>query len=85
MKESYSADEVKEIINIIVDEADDSIEDAYKEGYKQSQVELQPEVEYWKTKAEATRSSFQNSVYSGALGFGLGVIVTSVTLILLKN
>lgn len=54
---TYNGDEVNEIINIILEEADNTIDSAYKEGYKQATVELQPEIIYWKTLYETTQNN----------------------------
>lgn len=58
-----------------MDEADNSIEAAYKEGYKQATVELQPEIEYWKTKYEDTQIlKVSDYITSISIGFAAGFI-----------
>lgn len=68
--------EVQAIIDIIFEEADKSIEDAYKEGYKQATVELQPDVEYWKTMYESRRNNtFTDNLKFALIGFGSGIVL----------
>ena len=68
--------EVQAIIDIILEEADTSIDKAYKEGYKQATVELQPEVEYWKTMYETRKKdSFADTLKFTLIGFGSGMLV----------
>ena len=73
---TYSGKEVQQIIDIILEEADTSIDQAYKEGYKQATVELQPEVEYWKTKYETRKdNTFTDNLKFTLIGFGSGLLL----------
>lgn len=49
---SYTAQEVQEFLDIVVEEAEKSITEAYNAGYKQGVLEYKPDVAYWKTQAE---------------------------------
>ena len=49
---SYTAQEVQELLDIVVEEAEKSITEAYNAGYKQGVLEYKPDVAYWKTQAE---------------------------------
>ena len=80
LERTYQGTEVQAIIDIIFEEADKSIDSAYKEGYKQATVELQPEVEYWKTMYETRkRNSFSDNLKFSLIGFGVGVLVGGYT------
>lgn len=80
LKESYNADEVAEIISIMLDEADNSIDAAYKEGYKQATVELQPEIVYWKTLYEENKSNDIKKNFQWMLiTFGAGFLIGGTT------
>lgn len=73
---TYTGQEVQQIIDIILEEADTSIDSAYKEGYKQATVELKPEVEFWKTLYETNKkNSFSEALKYALLGFGSGFLV----------
>ena len=73
---TYTGQEVQQIIDIILEEADASIDSAYKEGYKQATVELKPEVEFWKTLYETNKkNSFSEALKYALLGFGSGFLV----------
>ena len=73
---TYQGTEVQAIIDIILEEADKSIDKAYKEGYKQATVELQPEIEYWKTKYDTRRkNSFTDNLKFSLIGFGSGLLL----------
>ena len=80
MTRNYTGKEVQQIIDIILEEADISIDKAYKEGYKQATVELQPEIEYWKTLYE-TRSehTMKENLRFIMIGFGAGFIVGGIS------
>lgn len=68
--------EVQAIIDIILEEADTSIDNAYKEGYKQATVELEPEVEYWKSMYKTRKNnSFSDNLRFTLIGFGSGLIL----------
>ena len=72
----YTGPEVQAIINIILEEADTSIDNAYKEGYKQATVELEPEVEYWKTMYKTRKNnSFSDNLKFTLIGFGSGLLL----------
>lgn len=76
LDKTYKGAEVQAIIDIILEEADISIEKAYKEGYKQATVELQPEVEYWKTMYETRKqNAFSNNIKFSLIGFGAGFLL----------
>lgn len=76
LKKSYQGTEVQAIIDIILEEADNSIDAAYKEGYKQATVELQPEVEYWKAMYNTRRkNSFSDNLKCSLLGFSAGLLL----------
>lgn len=49
---SYTAKEVQEALEIVINEAEKSITEAYNAGYKQGVLEFKPEVSYWKAEAE---------------------------------
>lgn len=73
---TYTGQEIQQIIDIILEEADASIDSAYKEGYKQATVELKPEVEFWKTLYETNKkNSFSEALKYALLGFGSGFLV----------
>lgn len=76
LKKSYQGTEVQAIIDIILEEADNSIDAAYKEGYKQATVELEPEVEYWKAMYNTRRkNSFSDNLKCSLLGFSAGLLL----------
>ena len=75
---TYTGQEVQQIIDIILEEADASIDAAYKEGYKQATVELKPDVEYWKTMYETSKkNNFSEALKFTLIGFGSGLILGS--------
>lgn len=75
---TYKGNEVQQIIDIILEESDLGIESAYKEGYKQATVELQPQIEYWKTLFQENQSLYQKEKLQSNLTFlGAGLIVGS--------
>ena len=77
---TYTGQEVLEIVNIILEEADASIDKAYKEGYKQATVELEPEVVYWKTLyEEREKNTFNTNLKFGLIGFGSGFLIGGIT------
>ena len=49
---NYTGQEVQELLDIVVEEAEKSITEAYNAGYKQGVLEYKPDVAYWKTQAE---------------------------------
>lgn len=49
---NYTGQEVQELLDIVVEEAEKSIMEAYDAGYKQGVLEYKPDVTYWKTQAE---------------------------------
>lgn len=76
LTKTYQGTEVQAIIDIILEEADKSIDKAYKEGYKQATVELEPEVEYWKTMYETRKKdSFTDNLKFTLIGFGSGMLL----------
>ena len=76
LKRTYQGTEVQAIIDIILEEADKSIEEAYKEGYKQATVELQPDIDYWKTMYETRKkSTFSDNLKFTLIGFGSGLLI----------
>ena len=78
LTKTYQGTEVQAIIDIIFEEADKSIEQAYKEGYKQATVELEPEVEYWKTMYDTRKkNSFSDNLKFALIGFGSGLLLGS--------
>ena len=79
MTKQYTGQEVQEIIDIILEEADKSIDTAYKEGYKQATVELQPEIDYWKTLYEIRKSNtFSDNIKFSVTGFGIGFVFGTI-------
>ena len=71
--------EVQALIDIILEEADISIDRAYKEGYKQATVELQPDIDFWKTMyTEKKRSSVSDIFKYSLIGFGSGLAIGCV-------
>ena len=80
MNNTYTSEEVNNIINIILEEADKSIENAYNEGYKQATLELKPELNYWKTLYEEESKNNKTTLYKYCgISFGAGFIVGSLT------
>lgn len=76
MNKSYQGTEVQKIIEIVLEEADKSIDNAYKEGYKQATLELQPEVEYWKTMYQVKKgNTISNNIKFTLIGFGAGFLL----------
>ena len=75
---SYTAQEVQELLDIVVEEAEKSITEAYNAGYKQGVIEFKPDVSYWKTKAEEYERQFlleHRKKWRWALsGFGIGIL-----------
>ena len=72
--------EVQAIIDIILEEADNSIDAAYKEGYKQATVELEPEVEYWKTMYKTRKNNtFSDNIKFTFIGFSSGLLLGGYT------
>ena len=77
---TYTGAEVLEMLNIVLEEADESIDKAYKEGYKQATVELEPEVVYWKTLYEERKKNiFSTNLKFGLICFGSGFLIGGVT------
>ena len=79
---------MKEIINIILDEADIAIEDAYKEGYKKATLDYKPEIAYYQELYKSTKKEKNNInivVKSLCLGFTSGIITTIIFYSLIKN
>lgn len=76
LNKSYQGTEVQNIIEIVLEEADKSIDNAYKEGYKQATLELQPEVEYWKTMYQVKKgNTISNNIKFTLIGFGAGFLL----------
>ena len=75
---NYTAQEVQELLDIVVEEAEKSITEAYNAGYKQGVIEFKPDVSYWKTKAEEYERQFlleRRKKWRWALsGFGIGIL-----------
>ena len=68
------------MLNIVLEEADESIDKAYKEGYKQATIELEPEVVYWKTLyEERKKNTFNTNLKFGLIGFGSGFLIGGIT------
>ena len=78
LTKTYSGNEVNEIIGIILEECDYSIDQAYKKGYKQATVELQPEIEYWKTMYESKKDN-KNILQYSLISLGTGFLIGSFT------
>jgi hypothetical protein len=73
---TYTGQEVQQIIDIIFEEADVSIDNAYKQGYKQATVELQPQIEYWRTLYETNKNnSFSETLKFTLIGLGSGILI----------
>lgn len=51
-RKNYTAKEVQELLDVVIEEAEKSITEAYDAGYKQGVLEFKPEVSYWQTEAE---------------------------------
>ena len=51
LNRNYTGQEVQELINIVIQEAEKFINESYNAGYKQGVLAYKPDVEYWKTKA----------------------------------
>lgn len=76
LNKTYKGTEVQRIIEIVLEEADKSIDNAYKEGYKQATLELQPEVEYWKTMYQTRKgNSISSNIKFSLIGFGAGFLL----------
>ena len=76
LTKTYTGQEVQQIIDIIFEEADISIDNAYKEGYKQATVELQPEIDYWKTMYETRKNNtFSENLKFSLIGFSSGLAI----------
>ena len=80
LTKTYQGTEVQAIIDIILEEADLSIKKAYKEGYKQANIELLPEIEYWKTLYESRKnSSLSECLKYSLIGFSSGLLLGGFT------
>ena len=76
LTKTYQGTEVQAIIDIILEEADKSIDKAYKEGYKQATVELEPEIDYWKSMYKTKKNnSFNDCIKYTLIGFGSGLLL----------
>lgn len=81
---SYTAKEVQEALEIVINEAEKSITEAYNAGYKQGVLEFKPEVSYWQTEAESykrqylleRRKKLQWTLGGAGLGFISGAALT---------
>lgn len=74
----YTGQEVNQMIQIILEEADISIENAYAEGYKQGVLEFKPDLLITENENRNIKNScFHNSVISFSIGF-VGGIVTDL-------
>ena len=81
---NYTAKEVQEILEIVIQEAEKSITEAYNAGYKQGVLEFKPEVSYWQTEAEnykrqyllERRKKWQWALGGAGLGFIGGASIT---------
>lgn len=81
---SYTAREVQEILEIVIEESEKSIAEAYNAGYKQGVLEFKPEVSYWQTEAESykrqylleRRKKLQWTLGGAGLGFIGGAALT---------
>ncbi|MGP1427202.1 MAG: hypothetical protein ACTTKB_03180 [Treponema sp.] len=75
---NYTAKEVQEVLDIVIEEAEKSITEAYNAGYKQGVLEFKPEVSYWQTEAENYKRQYlleRRKKWQWALGgAGLGFI-----------
>ena len=81
---SYTAKEVQEALEVVINEAEKSITEAYNAGYKQGVLEFKPEVSYWQTEAESykrqylleRRKKLQWTLGGAGLGFISGAALT---------
>ena len=81
---SYTAKEVQEALEIVINEAEKSITEAYNAGYKQGVLEFKPEVSYWQTEAESykrqylleRRKKWQWTLGGAGVGFISGAALT---------
>ena len=87
LAKSYTGQEVQELIDFIMTEADGAIIEAYNAGYKQGVLAYKPDVEYWKVKAqgfekELTSQKIKNWMFClsgvsigflGGMGLGFGL------------
>lgn len=75
---SYTAKEVQEALEVVINEAEKSITEAYNAGYKQGVLEFKPEVSYWRAEAESYKRQYlleRRKKWQWALGgAGLGFI-----------
>ena len=82
----YSEEEVNQIVDDLAAEAEASIDEAYAEGYKAGVKDYAPQVEFWKTKAEAKEP--QEKAPLGkffAAGVGTGIIISLLGCIAYKG
>lgn len=78
--------EVKQIINIILEEADIQIESAYKNGYKQGVIDYQPDVTYYQNLYADLQNKNKKSKINAILkSVGLGFVFGIITSYLIKN
>ena len=87
LNKRYTGQEVQELINIVLEEAEKSIAESYNAGYKQAVLSYKPEVEYWKAKAlgveaELKKQKIKSWLYClggvsigflGGMGIGFGM------------
>lgn len=81
LTKNYTGQEVQELLDIVIEEAEKSITEAYNAGYKQGVLEYKPDVAYWKTQAEGfetllkaeRRKKWLWSVGGVCIGLGGGV------------
>lgn len=64
------------MIHIILEESDIAIKDAYNEGYKEAYVELQPQIDYWKSLYNAEKEDVKKlKIKNFTIGFITGIVI----------
>ena len=65
-----------QMIHIILEESDIAIKDAYNEGYKEAYVELQPQIDYWKSLYNAEKEDVKKlKIKNFTIGFITGIVI----------
>ena len=64
------------MIHIILDESDIAIKEAYNEGYKEAFVELQPQIDYWKTLYNSEKKDMKKlKIKNFTIGVLTGLVI----------
>lgn len=87
LEKNYTGREVRELIEIIMQEAEAAIVESYNSGYKQGVLAYKGDVEYWKVKAAGFEKALQKQKlqsfmlcfsgvsigFLGGMGLGFGL------------